>query len=212
MIPKKKSNGIVKGGSVALEYRSAEKADCATIAELIHMASDGVVEFLFHDLVPDKTATQMVAYNLETSPGPHSYKSAIVAVDKGSVIGMALSYPSSYHKITDEMKNFFPADRLAHLNDYYAVDMPASWFLDALGVEAVYRQRGIAAQLVRLTRKKAIDNNYDVLSLIAFADNTPALTLYEKFGFNAVAKIQLAGNAYIPHSNGCLLLTSQIGA
>jgi ribosomal protein S18 acetylase RimI-like enzyme len=196
---------------VATEYRAAEKADCTRIAELIHMASDGVVEFLFHDLVPDMTATQMVAYNLENSVGPHSYKSAIVAVDGDKVVGMALSYPSSYHKITDEMKHFFPADRLEHLHDYYSTAVPASWFLDALGTDAAYRRKGIATQLVELTWKKAIKNNYNMLSLIAFADNAPALTLYEKLGFKAVANIQLAANAYIPHSIGCLLLTSQMG-
>ena len=197
---------------MATEYRAAEKADCARIAELIHMASDGVVEFLFHDVVPDKTAAQMVAYNLETSAGPHSYKSAVVAVDGGNVSGMALSYPSSYHKITDEMRGFFPAERLDHLNDFYSVEVPDSWFLDALGVDTGYRRKGVATRLVELTRKKAIKNNYDMLSLITFADNTPALALYERLGFKAAAKIQLDGNAYIPRSNGCLLLTSQIGA
>jgi ribosomal protein S18 acetylase RimI-like enzyme len=125
---------------------------------------------------------------------------------------MALSYPSSYHKITDEMKSFFPADRLEHLYEYYSVEVPASWFLDALGVDAAYRRKGVATQLVELTWEKAIKNNYNIVSLIAFTDNKPALVLYEKLGFKAVAKIRLAGNAYIPHSKGCLLLTSQMGA
>ncbi|MGD9282990.1 MAG: hypothetical protein PVG68_04915 [Desulfobacterales bacterium] len=38
---------------MAITYRPAGKADSLRIAELINMASDGVGEFLFHDLVPN---------------------------------------------------------------------------------------------------------------------------------------------------------------
>jgi hypothetical protein len=36
-------------------YRPAEKEDSAKLAELINIASDGVVEYLFHDLIPGMT-------------------------------------------------------------------------------------------------------------------------------------------------------------
>ena len=34
------------------QYGPAAKKDCAAIAEFVNMASDGVVEYLFHDLKP----------------------------------------------------------------------------------------------------------------------------------------------------------------
>jgi hypothetical protein len=46
-------------------YRPADKEDSARLAELINMASDGVVEYLFHDLIPGMTPVQVVAHNLE---------------------------------------------------------------------------------------------------------------------------------------------------
>jgi hypothetical protein len=105
---------------VDINYRPAEKDDSSRIAELINIASDGVVEHLFHDLVPEMTPVQIMIHNLEQDNYPHSYQSALVAADGPDVIGMALSYPSSYHKITDEMRNFFPKDRLDHLSDFYS--------------------------------------------------------------------------------------------
>ena len=96
-------------------YRPAEKADSQRVAELISLASDGVVDFLFHDLVPDMTPNQVVAHNLAQDRYPHSYRSAVVALNGEEVVGMTLSYPSSYHQITDEMRHFFPAERLEHL-------------------------------------------------------------------------------------------------
>ena len=191
---------------MAIAFRPAEKGDSFRIAELINIASDGVVEHLFHDLVPEMTPIQLIAYNLEQDNYPHSYQNASVAVDGSKVIGMALSYPSSYHKITDEMRNFFPKDRLDHLSDFYSSHVPDSWYLDALGVDEIYRRKGIGKRLVELTQKKAKENGYEVLSLIAFADNSPALGLYKDLGFRVVKEVNLAGNAFIPHQEGCLLL------
>jgi ribosomal protein S18 acetylase RimI-like enzyme len=200
----------VKNLSMAFKFRSAEKADCAKIAELINMASDGVVEYLFHDLIPEMTPVQIMAYNLEKDNYPHSYKSAIVAADGPNVVGMALSYPSSYHKITDEMIGFFPKERLEHLSDFYSSHVSDSWFLDALGVDVTCRRKGIGTKLIELTKERAKDNGYGIISLIAFADNSPALALYKVHGFQVVQEIDLEGNDYIPHHEGCLLLKSNI--
>ena len=195
---------------MALKYRPAEKADCAKIAELIDIASDGVVEYLFHDLIPEMTPVQIMAYNLEKDNYPHTYKSAIVAADGPNVVGMALSYPSSYHKITDEMISFFPNERLEHLRDFYSCHVLDSWFLDALGVDETCRRKGIGTRLIELTKERAKDQGYGILSLIAFADNTPALALYKVHGFQVVQEINLEGNEFIPHHEGCLLLKSII--
>jgi ribosomal protein S18 acetylase RimI-like enzyme len=195
---------------VVLSYRPAEKADSERIAELISLASDGVVDFLFHDLIPHMTPVQMVAYNLAQDHYPHSFQSAIVALNGKDIVGMALSYPSSYHKITDEMRDFFPAERLDHLHEFYSVKIPRSWFLDALAVEPTFRRQGIGARLVELTKQSAKENGYQMCSLIAFRDNSPALALYKGLGFRQVAHIHLAANEYISHADGCALLTCQM--
>jgi len=105
---------------MSINYRPAEIEDSGKLAELINIASDGIVEYLFHDLVPGMTPIQVIAHNLENDNYPHSYRSAVVAAQEKDVVGMALSYPSSYHKITDEMRGFFPADRLEHLRYFYS--------------------------------------------------------------------------------------------
>lgn len=63
-------------------YRPADKEDSARLAELINMASDGVVEYLFHDLIPGMSPVQVVAHNLENDSYPHSYKSAMMAANE----------------------------------------------------------------------------------------------------------------------------------
>ena len=193
-----------------INYRSAEKEDSSKLAELINIASDGVVEYLFHDLVPGMTHVQVVAHNLENDNYPHSYKSAIVASEETDVVGMALSYPSSYHIITDEMRSFFPDGRIEHLRDFYSSRVDASWFLDALCVIEGHRRRGIGEKLISLTKKKAIKNGFNVLSLIVFADNTLAIPLYERTGFKVAKKVELRRNKFINHEKGCFLMKCEI--
>ena len=147
---------------MTLKYRDAAKEDCAKLAEFINIASDGVVEYLFHELVPGMTPVQLVAHNLENDNYPHSHRSAVVAAEKTDVIGMALSYPSSYHKITDEMRNFFPSDRLEHFNHFYSSRIENSWFLDALCVVESHRSRGIGKKLISITKEKAVENGFNI--------------------------------------------------
>jgi ribosomal protein S18 acetylase RimI-like enzyme len=193
-----------------IKYRPGDKDECAQLAELINIASDGVVEYLFRDLVPGMTPVQVVAYGLEKDNYPHTYKSAIVATIKDDIVGMALSYPSSYHKITDEMRNFFPEDRLAHLSHFYSASVENSWYLDDLCVVEGYRRKGIGEKLISLTKEKAIENGHHTLSLIAFADNTLAIPVYKRTGFEIVKKVELQGNEFINHKDGCFLMKCEI--
>jgi ribosomal protein S18 acetylase RimI-like enzyme len=195
---------------MSLEYRPAEKADSEKIAELINIASGGVLEYLFHDLLPEMTAVQIMAYNLEEEKYPHSYKNAIVCSDRGNVVGMAFSYPVLYHTITDEMRDFFPKDRLEHLSELYSSFASNSWYLNALGVNLDYRNKGIGTNLVNLTKDRARDKGFSILSLTAFTDNSLALALYKVLGFRVVKQFDLDGNEFIPHQGGCLLLECDI--
>lgn len=191
---------------MAINYRPGEKEDSGKIAELISIASGGTVEYLFRDLIPGMSPVQVVAQNLENDDYPHSYKSATVAVEGSTIVGMALSYPSSYHKITDEMREFFPADRIEHFESFFASRVENSWLLDALGVMETYRRRGIGEKLISLTKEKAVENGYNALSLIVFADNISAILLYKRTGFEVVQKVELRGNEFIKHENSCLLM------
>jgi len=193
-----------------IKCRPGEKKDCTKLAELINIASDGVVEYLFHGLVPGMTPVQTVAHNLENDNYPHSYKSTIVATAKNDIIGMGLSYPSSYHKITDEMRGFFPAERLEHFSDFYSSRVENTWFLDALCVIESHQRRGIGEKLISLTKEKAVENGFNALSLIVFADNALAIPVYKRTGFEVIHKVDLRGNEFIKHEDGCLLMQCKI--
>lgn len=194
-----------------IKYRPSEKKDCPILAELINTASGGVVQYFFRGLLPGMTPVQIVGCNLEKDYYPHSYKSAIVALDGNTVVGMALSYPSSYHVITDEMRSFFPGDRIDHLRDYYSSRVDDSWFIDALCVTESHRRLGIGEKLIALIKENAVEKRYKALSLMVFADNTLAVPFYKHTGFEIVRRVDLRKNEFIGHENGCLLMKCKVG-
>ena len=193
-------------------YRDGQKEDCAALAEFVSIASGGVIDFLFHDLIPGKTPLEIERNGLEKEDMPRSYENTIVAEKDGRLIGGALSIPSRHHRITEEMRAFFPEDRLAHLTHLFSSRVENSLLLDALCTDENNRGQGVGTRLIALTRRKAIDAGFKLLSLIVFADNTNALRLYKHCGFEVVEKIEVEPHALIPHVGGCFLMCCELEA
>jgi len=60
------------------------------------------------------------------------------------------------------------------------------------------------ALLISLTPKKAGEEGFNALSLIALADVTDAHRLYYRCGFEVVSTIEMAPHELIPHEGGNL--------
>lgn len=127
------------------------------------------------------------------------------------IVGMTLSYPSSYHHITEEMRQFLPPERLEHFQQFYAARIDQSLYLDTICVDEHFRGQNIGSQLLSLTKKRAQEQGFDTMSLIVFADNTRAQRLYRRCGFQLVKQVELRRHALIPHDGGCLLMKCELG-
>lgn len=193
-----------------VSYRNGRKEDCTVLAILVNEASEGIIAYLFHDLIPGMTPLQIVAHNLSTEDSFYSYKNTIVAEYNQNTIGVSLSYPSSFHQMTEEMRNFLPKDRLEHFKSFYASRVEDSLFLNALCVDSHFQGYGIGTRLISLTKQKARENGFKALSLMVLADNTDALRLYTRCGFKTVKAVELKPHDLIPHEGGCLLLKCEI--
>ena len=187
-------------------YRNAKIEDSADLAQLSSIASAGIIDYLFHALIPGMSPVDIVAHNLEGDNYPHSYKSAVVAEYYKMVVGMILSYPSYLHGISKKMEGFFPKERLEHLKSFYSARVEGSLYIDALCVQKEFRCKGIGSGLINFIKQRAKENGHRKLSLIVLADNRDAQRLYGRHGFEVVQKVALASNEFIPHEGGCLLM------
>jgi len=187
-------------------YRPAEKADCRRLAELMEIAAGGMLDFLFHDLVPGLTPVDIESQALANPSSHYSYRNTTVAEGLGRVIGMALSFPADKWRITDEMRQFVPADRLDHLNDFFSARVEDSMFPDALAVKEEWRGQGIGSQLIEQTKQNAETRGFYSVSLMVFRDNYDARRLYARHGFEVLREVAVEPHPRISHDSGCLLL------
>ena len=193
-----------------IEYRKGRVDDCARLAQFIDLASDGVVEFLFHDLIPGQSPVQIVAQNLSADRDHHTFRDAIVAQSGLQVIGMSLSYPSYFHRISSGMRKFLPPDRLKHVENIFNSRAENSLYLDTLCVDQAFRGKGIGGKLISLVQQKAGEQGINALSLIVLADNTRAQKLYRRYGFEIVHHIEIKSHELIPHEGGAFLMNCDL--
>ena len=73
-----------------------------------------------------------------------------------------------------------------------------------------YRSEGIGTQLVTLTKEKAKEDDFKILSPIVLADNEKAQRLYWRCGFDVAENVELKPHELIPHEGGCLLIKCEI--
>jgi len=195
---------------MGIEYRNGRVDDCARLGEFVHIASDGVVEFLFHDLIPHQTPVQIIVHNLAEDRDHHTFRDAVVAQTGQKIIGMSLSYPSHFHRISSGMRKFLPADRLKHVENIFNSGVGNSLYLDTLCVDQDFRGKGIGSKLISLVQQKACKQGINALSLIVLADNTRAQKLYKRHGFEIVHHIEMESHELIPHEGGAYLMKCPI--
>jgi len=120
--------------------------------------------------------------------------------------GVSFFYPSRYHVISNEMRQFFPEDRLEHLKHVLSGRVENSLYIDTLCVDEKFRENAIGGKLISMTKKKAAEEGSNALSLIALADNTSAHRLYYRCGFEIVSNVEMASHELIPHEGGAYLM------
>lgn len=191
-------------------YRRGRLEDCLKIAEGIERASGGIVDFLFHDLLKNSTPAETMAGFLRDGVGYESYENAIVAECQETIVGIVYSYPSKYHEITEETKNFFPKERLEFLADFFSSRVENSLFLDSIYVDEEFRGQGVGSKLIALTKEKAKESGYQQLSLMVMNENITARRAYERSRFKIVKHVDVKEHELIPNKGGIYLLVSDV--
>lgn len=191
-------------------YRNAQNNDCPLLAEFIYYASDGVLDYLFKDTIPDLTVTQLLTFGLEDEQRYNSYKGVMVAEYNHCIIGMIQAYSNVHHKIDDEMKSIIPEERLEQLKEFYDSRVDNSLLINAMYVDENFRRKGIANKLLSMVKEDARSMGFDKLSLFVLSDNMPAQKLYYSNGFKLVKEIVFNDSAKINHEGGFNLMACDI--
>ncbi|MEP4900990.1 MAG: GNAT family N-acetyltransferase [Paracoccaceae bacterium] len=183
--------------------RRANESDVTCLAKLIDIAGEGIPNWLWSNhCTQDQTPLDIGIERAKRSTGGFSYTNALIAEQNGTSIGMVLSYP-----ITEAPEDD-PDDLPAPIAPFVALEKLSvdTWYVNALAVFAGYRSLGTGTLLLNAAEKVALKNDSKAMSIQVFGQNTGAVQLYKRLGFEVTSKTPVRSHPCQPYYTGDVLL------
>jgi len=192
--------------------RQATPKDAKAIAELVVIASGGMVEFLLHDLIPHVSPLQMVEQKFAGDEMPFCYKCTTVVEIDGKVIGILHAHSNDYNTLPDpDEEALIPFERLNHIvTPMFKNPVKNSFYIQSLAVFPEFRHKGIGTRLLDVVEEMAKKEHFDNITLHAWADNQEAIKLYLNKGYKIMRDIYIQEAPLLPHKSGMVLMQRKI--
>ena len=183
--------------------RQAEASDAESLAKLINLAGEGIPNWLWtRACVEGQTPLEIGIQRAKRKTGGFSYTNALVAAPHGNPIGMVLSYAIT------EAPNENPDDLPAPIAPFVALEKLSvnTWFINALAVYDDAQNQGIGTQLLAAAEDLARRDSLTEMSIQVYSQNTRAVLLYERNGYNLAASEPVRQHPCPPYYTGDVLL------
>jgi ribosomal protein S18 acetylase RimI-like enzyme len=166
--------------------RRATKHDAAALARLVDLAGEGLPSWLWARSAEEgEDAFEVGRRRAAREEGGFSYRNAHVIEADGQVAGMLLGYrlPEPYEvgDLSDLPEVVRPLVELE-------AQAPGSWYVNAVAVFDAFRGQGYGTRLMDLAERLARDSGAGELSLIVAEHNDGARRLYERLGYEVLAR------------------------
>lgn len=149
------------------EIRPARPEDVADLAKLQVIAADGVIDAIYHDLIPGKPINEIIERRYHRLNTTGSYENCWVTELGREVVGALHAFPLD--DMAKELPDpLVPEERFAVVETFDHLDPVAagSFHINVVALYPAFRGRGIGT-----------------LSLAVFEENAGALRLYRPLGF-----------------------------
>jgi len=191
--------------------RPARPADARQIADLIAISSEGIATIEWQQQADEENCSPLdIGERIYQIPQQgYSYNSATI-VEKNTVIaGMLLAFP---------MPDSSPRnpEKRPRANDdnvfapYIYLEEPNSWYICGVAFYSEHRGQGLGTKLMGLANRQAKANGISQLSLIAFEENTDAVRLYRRLGYEVVDRAPVVPHPIIKYGGDALLMTRTV--
>ncbi|WP_299883310.1 N-acetyltransferase [uncultured Sulfitobacter sp.] len=183
--------------------RQADASDAESLARLINLAGEGIPNWLWaRACVEGQTPLEIGIERAKRTQGGFSYTNALVADRYGYPIGMVLSYAITAAPAEN------PDDLPAPIAPFVALEKLSvdTWFVNALAVFAEGQNLGIGTQLLTAAEELAQANGFREMSIQVYSQNKGAVRLYERLGYQLVAREPVRLHPCPPYYTGDVLL------
>lgn len=191
--------------------RPAEEADIPDLARLFIMAADGIVDALYHGVDPTVPTEKLFEWRFSQVGSVKSYQHCWIAQRGPRAIGMVHAYPiDGLAEAPADPR--LTADRLAVLAPIAALDEEAcgSYYINVVSVYPDCRGGGVGNRLLVRAMSDAKQQGFFESSLVVFEQNSRAVALYRRLGFEIVSRRPVVPHALVRHSGDMLLMMRRL--
>jgi ribosomal protein S18 acetylase RimI-like enzyme len=192
-----------------MQIRKANRSDVHDIAKLALIAGEGIPAWFWKQSAAEaQNVEDAGAARLLSETDNFSYRNVHVAVIDGKVAGMILAYclpDEDYAEDLDELPEFIrPMVELEQC-------VPGSFYINMIATFPQYRNMSIGTKLMGIVDRLANDAACSISSIEVFEQNTGALRLYQRLGYEIVEKRRVVPHECHPYDGELLLLTRNVG-
>lgn len=183
--------------------RQAQISDAEYLAKLINLAGEGVPNWLWtRACFEGQTPLQIGIERAKRTSGGFSYTNALVATPADTPVGMVLSYPITEAPTDD------PNDLPAPIAPFVELEKRSvgTWYINALAVFSEAQNQGYGTHLLSAAQDLARAAGYNRMSIQVYEQNTGAVRLYERLGYQRVASDPVRLHPAPPFYTGDVLL------
>lgn len=185
-------------------FRAAKKQDCANIAALYSISSDGVADYIWSKLAePGQAILEVGQQRYEREGTAFSYENCTIAERMGDTLGMLVAFPM-FVDPNSEPEN----DPV--LSPYSELEEDNSYYICGVALFPDYRSKGIGKQLLDLAEKHARERGFNKLSLIVFEENIGAKALYLREGYIEVKRAPIYPHPLIHFTGDAILMVKTL--
>ena len=196
-------------GDDETRFRPARRDDCARIAELYSISSDGVADYIWRKLAgPGEDPLEVGARRYAREDTAFSYKNCVVAEKGGEVVGMLVAFPMEPAEPDASGEPEEEVDPV--LRPYGELQRPGSYYVCGMALFPEHRGRGLGARMLEIARQQARERGFEELSLIVFEQNAGAKRLYERHGYKEVDRRTVVPHELIRHTGDALLMVAVV--
>lgn len=183
--------------------RPATRADCADIARLFLIASDGLAAYIWSCMdMPGLSLEEIGTRRYAREGVAFSYQNCVIAEQGDAIVGMLHAYEMARPDAPQPEED--PVLRpYSELEDY------GSLYISGVALYPQWRGAGIGARLLDDAAARATMLGLQRLSLICFERNVRAMALYRRRGFREIDRRPLVPHKSLKYADGDAVLMAR---
>lgn len=193
----------MRSAAVKTLLRPATPADCADIARLFLIASDGLAAYIWSRMdMPGLSLEEIGARRYAREGVAFSFRNCVIAEQDGAIAGMLHAFPMMRPDAPQ------PEDDPI-LRPYSELEDYGSLYISGVALYPGYRGCGLGSRLLDDAAARATTLGLPRLSLICFERNMRAMALYRRRGFAEIDRRALVPHRSLKYIDGDAVLMTR---